>query len=370
MNYLECSVCGERLTEAQATLFDDKILCEHCLDEETTICDCCMERIWTSRARGDGYTTLCSSCYANNYATCTHCGILVHNENVCYDDDTDAPYCEACFEKVKSLPIKSYNYKPEPIFYGSGNLFMGVELEVDRGGEDNKNAEELLDIANESKEHIYCKHDGSLDEGFEIVSHPMTLDYHKNSMNWKEVFTKAIRLGYSSHNTCSCGLHIHCGRNDLGETVKDQDEVIGRLIFFFEKHWNELVRFSRRSYSNLNRWAARYEAISCSPQETYKKAKDKHMGRYVAVNLMNDSTVEFRIFRGTLKYKTFIATLQLIDRICSFAINSTDTEIEETSWSDFVMSIDREEYPELVEYLKLKRLYVNDLDNDNTDMEE
>ncbi len=361
MNYLECSVCGERLTEAQATLFDDKILCEHCLDEETTICDCCMERIWTSRARGDGYTTLCRDCYANNYTTCSHCGILVHNDNVYYDDDTDNAYCGTCFEKVRNLPIKSYNYKPEPIFYGSGSPYLGVELEVDLGGEDDCNAEKLLDIANSDVERIYCKHDGSLDEGFEIVSHPMTLDYHINEMNWKEVFTKAVRLGYSSHNTSSCGLHIHCGRRDLGRTEEDQEAVIGRLIFFFEKHWNELVNFSRRNYSNLNRWAARYETISCSPKETYKRAKDKHMGRYVAVNLTNDSTVEFRIFRGTLKYKTFIAALQLIDRICSFAINSVDSELEETSWSDFVMAIDPAKYPELVEYLKLRRLYVNEI---------
>ena len=58
-----------------------------------------------------------------------------------------------------------------------------------------------------------------------------------------------------------------------------------------------------------------YGDISVRIETTHKNAKDKHLGRYVAVNLENYNTIEFRIFRGTLNYKTFIATLQLIDEI-------------------------------------------------------
>ncbi len=42
-------------------------------------------------------------------------------------------------------------YKPEPIFYGSGNLFYGVELEIDKGGECGDYAEEILNTANTQK---------------------------------------------------------------------------------------------------------------------------------------------------------------------------------------------------------------------------
>ena len=78
---------------------------------------------------------------------------------------------------------------------------MGVELEVDIGGEYDDNASVLLNIANESEERIYCKHDSSINDGFEIVSHPMSLDYHMNEMNWSEVFAKAIAMDYRSHYT-------------------------------------------------------------------------------------------------------------------------------------------------------------------------
>ena len=127
-----------------------------------------------------------------------------------------------------------------------------------------------------------------------------------------------------------------------------------------EKHWNELVNFSRRTPANLNRWAARYATISNTASETYKKAKDKYMGRYVAVNLTNRNTIEFRLFRGTLRYKTFVATLQLVEHICTLAVLLGDRDFENMSWSKFVLSIDCNKYPELIEYLKARRLYVNE----------
>lgn len=108
----------------------------------------------------------------------------------------------------------------------------------------------------------------------------------------------------------------------------------------------------------MNRWASRY-GISNTAKDTYKNAKAKHCGRYVAVNLENYATIEFRLFRGTLKYKTFLATLQLVDEICSLALKLSDKELESMSWSDFVGRIDSDR-PELIEYLKAKRLYVNE----------
>lgn len=84
----------------------------------------------------------------------------------------------------------------------------------------------------------------------------------------------------------------------------------------------------------------------------------------MAVNLSNYSTIEFRMFRGTLKYETFIATIQLVDEICHTAVRLCDFEMENLSWSEFVQQIDREEKPELIAYLKSRRLYVNEFINE------
>ena len=54
-----------------------------------------------------------------------------------------------------------------------------------------------------------------------------------------------------------------------------------------------------------------------------------------------------------------MATLEMVDAICENAVNLTDNEIHKQSWNDFVMRINPE-YKELIQYLKEKRLYVNE----------
>lgn len=68
-------------------------------------------------------------------------------------------------------------------------------------------------------------------------------------------------------------------------------------------------------------------------------------------------TIEFRIFRGTLKYNTLIATLQMVNRICDVAICMSDDELRAMSWSEFVSGVTESE---LIQYLKERRLYLND----------
>lgn len=86
------------------------------------------------------------------------------------------------------------------------------------------------------------------------------------------------------------------------------------------------------------------------------KAK-KNYGRYVAVNLCNYHTIEFRLFRGTLKYNTLIATLELVNRICDIALSYTDDKMYKLSWSDFVSEITESE---LIQYLKERQIDINE----------
>ena len=89
-------------------------------------------------------------------------------------------------------------------------------------------------------------------------------------------------------------------------------------------------------------------------------AKKGCNGRYSCINLQNWNTVEFRMFRGTLKVNTIIATLELVDLICQYALTFDDEEIAKVSWTEFVEGIDEEFYPELIIYLKERRLYINE----------
>ena len=176
-------------------------------------------------------------------------------------------------------------------------------------------------------------------------------------MPWAKILQEAIHLGYSSHQASTCGLHVHVNRDAFGNTEEAHDAVIARILYFFEKNWEELLKFSRRTPRQLERWATRY-GYKDQPKELLDHAKKGyHGGRYTSVNLTNTDTIEFRIFRGTLKYNTLIATLQLLDRICDVALYLTDDQIKAMSWTTFASGCTQ---PELVQYLKERRLYVND----------
>ena len=192
---------------------------------------------------------------------------------------------------------------------------------------------------------------------YEMVSHPMSLAFHQKEMPWADVLKEAVRLSYQSHQASTCGLHVHVSRAAFGQTEGEQDAVTARILYFFEKHWEELLKFSRRTPRQLERWAARY-GYKEQPRDILDHAKKGYgAGRYTCVNLQNEDTIEFRIFRGTLKLNTLIATLQLIDRICDVALFLSDEEIKAMSWTTFVTGCTQ---PELVQYLKERRLYVNE----------
>lgn len=357
-----CCHCGQSFPGNNRILVGEDELCQHCAHDATVICSHCGERIYRSDNAGDENMPLCQSCYTRHYMSCDRCGRILHEDDVYYaadDEDEDYPLCYECRSyKNRYRSIQDYYYKPEPLFRGDGSRYFGVELEIDGAGEDNDSANDLMDIANsDGVENMYCKHDGSLDDGFEMVTHPMTLDYHMNEMPWKRILQRAIRLNYTSHQANTCGLHVHVNRDAFGNTEEEQDAVIARILYFFEKNWEELLKFSRRTSRQLERWAARY-GYKDQPKELLDHAKKGcHGGRYTSVNLTNADTIEFRIFRGTLKHNTLIATLQLLDRICDVALFMSDDEIKAMSWTAFVSGCTQ---PELVQYLKERRLYVNE----------
>lgn len=369
-----CSVCGCVLDDDNECYeVDDQLFCQDCCDNETTVCDCCGGRCLEQNTVSDNNTTICTDCYNDCYNRCSNCDSLVHSDDTYWRGEN--PYCRDCYDECCGGDdyINDYYYKPKPVFYTmpkeAGVRFYGVELEIDGGGRYDENAEKLYDIANAKNDVIYIKSDGSLDEGMELVSHPCSINFHRKKLPWGEIVRKALSLGYSSHNTSTCGLHVHIGRKQLGETIEEQEEVISRIMFFFESHWNELFKFSRRTSYSADRWAARH-GYNDKPKEILEKAKKSTKGRYACVNITNTSTVEIRLFRGTLKLGSFMAVLELVDSICENAVYLTDDELHRQSWADFVMNINPE-YTELIRYLKEKRLYVNEpVNNENNEEEE
>lgn len=362
-----CDYCGEyEYSENEYTVKvgrgDYRSACQECIDNSSNIrrCEECEEYVELGYARYDEYFCVCDECWDNgNWYICERCGYLVRDNYAHWDED-DYPYCQDCWDNMDH-GIHEYSYKPYPDFYGSEKecfpspLYMGVELEVDDGDDRQDSASNVTFI---SDDKVYCKSDGSLDDGYEIVSQPMTLPYHKSIMPWEGIMKQALKDGFRSHDTDTCGLHVHVSREALGTSLDTQDKVVANIVYIVENFWNEFVKFSRRTQSQLNQWAKSYLAKSNSVEETDKKVKGSAFGRYFAVNLQNTDTVEFRMFRGTLRYETFIATLEMVHHICKVAYCLAPEQIESLTWAEFCSSI-LEEDKELITYLKKMRLYIN-----------
>ena len=171
---------------------------------------------------------------------------------------------------------------------------------------------------------------------------------------WKNILKVAKAVGYRSHTgsrgegsgaTPTCGFHIHVARNAFGQDQSERDAREAKLLVLFDKFWDKLVIFSRRDRSSLEHWAKRYAVFDVSKDKLdaiIHKAKS-HSGtdRRMAVNICNQcgqareqSTIEFRMFRGTTNYETIIATLQLIHMLVNETLKPTE-DIQLLTWEEF-----------------------------------
>ena len=158
-----CSICGHEYPIGDAAFFDGQALCPDCLCRHTRICDHCGDRIWLSDDRGEDALTLCGHCAENFYTHCSDCGLFAEMDQLHYLGSEWL--CDDCYDhrRQQERGVQSYCYKPSTIFYGDGPRYLGVELEIDEGGESNSNANQIMAVGNCDRNHIYIKHDGSLE---------------------------------------------------------------------------------------------------------------------------------------------------------------------------------------------------------------
>lgn len=255
--------------------------------------------------------------------------------------------------------IQEYDYEPNLQFHGDKtDLHLGVELEIDKGGESHHNAALLQPIL--GWKHAYFMHDGSINDGFEIGFMPMTLDYAESI---KDRFTDALNLashlGYKSHNTSSCGLHVHFDRIFLGASRKTQNQKASYLAIIMERNWEKFVQFSRRNYDRVDQWAKKMDFVNdIYADDTEDDAQDKFSekygngDKYVALNTAHYNTYELRIFRGTLKPETLFATMQFVDNLVR--ISKDCTTLAKAQQITFADIIDYKHHKELIEYVNTR----------------
>ena len=349
-NYGYCEMCNELISNDDIYYIDscDMDLCDSCYESEIITCDGCgcdyLRDNVEEDANGDHY---CEDCLSNDYAICENCGMAYRRDEM-YDSGLGW-YCDDCYNPV----IYPYHEADVTLEYFGNSKeekepYLGIELEVDRGGKDEGVAQYIADTL--PGNFVYFEEDSSIENGFEIITQPATYYYHYYLTNkYKEVMSYLKRNDYISHDASSCGLHIHVDREWFGDE-ENEEKSITVLLYIFKKFHNELLKFSRRNKETLNRYCAMYDGVEI--EETVKNIKNKNwysFDRYKAINLTNYSTIEFRLFRGTLKLNTFIASLQLVRNMCTMAKEMKNPDdVDNLEWKDFLVQDEIKTYWEEV----------------------
>lgn len=174
---------------------------------------------------------------------------------------------------------------------------------------------------------IYSTHDGTVQ--IELDTMPCSLEVHK-TLNYKEMFKFLVDCGYRGHDCENAGMHIHVDREYLGDTKFKQQLVISKIIYILEKFNDDICVIARKNHD----YSQFIGGSNDTPFTLYQAYKD--YGKRAALNLQHDETIEFRCFRSTLKYETFILTLEFVQCIVDFAKTINIEEIESVAWQDLM----------------------------------
>jgi len=159
----------------------------------------------------DGDYRVCDNCIDENYTYSDSRDTYITNQD--YEDEQEEDEPE--YEYIGGYHSSKRNLGHIPSSYDmrSPRVLLGLELEieVDDNYDKDTRAKVLLDGMSDYKDedgirHTYClmEEDGSLDNGFEMVTAYTGLDVHKAQLQ----YFKNRTAGLTSHDTRTCGILV------------------------------------------------------------------------------------------------------------------------------------------------------------------
>ena len=356
-----CDSIGD-INELFHTVNGNDLWCEACTERRAYWCDSCEEyNSWGISHVSDRGEDWCESCVNQGAYWCDDC------------DEYNADGCDRCAEDTDGRGnriIHDYSYRPDAIFHSTDKeerLFFGIEIEVE--GWDDKSASAMHAYQLESMDLAYLKSDGSLNNGFEIVTHPMSHDFFKNEATdlWSVLGDLRSRQGMrvKSWDTKTCGLHIHISRTGFSggahmhrflNLVYSNPDFYSTLAGRTSDQWAKFTDIYRKDYkrdSNGERIWDMDNGYDVTTKRTFmhKLNTDYNSDRYSAVNTNNAATLEMRIFRGSVNGDTIKSQLDLAHASVEYTRTLTVQDVREGALSadNFMWYVFQNEalYPEL-----------------------
>lgn len=300
-------VRSERTTLLYINWSLEQSFCEPCAEYNTFHCDNCGQSYHTDHI-GSGYVTgwgdWCECCLSASATYCDMCDEYHPDSDGCQNDDS-------------GRWINSYSFKPSPVFHRAvgetagvpGRAYFGIELEVECGDSKSEPAEYLT--RRFESDAIYLKEDGSLNYGFEIVSHPRTLQ------SWRDwtVFGESLKRLSTEYNCRSwgkttAGLHVHMNKKSFEDVT--HMARFNTLFTKCEDQWLDMAARRRTGYANMSGSKPRANIYSGQYIHLPDMVKSGMTDHSAAVNWSPGSTVEVRIFRPALDHGRVVACVELV----------------------------------------------------------
>lgn len=250
----------------------------------------------------------------NNFMVCEDCGYIMTSEEAIVLNN--GYYCEDCASRViNEMIIKDWHsHKGKFKFKDAGETnpqyYRGFELEVEIEGD----KIDLYPTLEEWEGEYYFENDSSLNNGFEIISQPMSLQYwRQRGINKIEELIYDLQLEdvITSWESGRCGLHVHFNKKEWDKDTQRQ-----------------LIRFICHNHEYFKMLSGREDFEYCKPPKLirYDLENIRNGDRYLMLNFTNN-TIEFRLFRGTLNIdsiKNSINLCEYILRYCEDSIKKGD----------------------------------------------
>lgn len=353
-----CPICNRQSLIKNEAIKDgeDICVCPHCLENFFIRCPDCGE---FHHINDDHYSyrgsRICEYCFNDNYFICEDCGESYHNDSYSGNDG----FCNNCHCRNSIDSIQDYSTKAPANFLAKKVIknnkgkditqYFGVELEVECG-EHNRNllAKSVREIMGD---FIITKHDGSLENGFEIVTIPA--DFETQCEKWAN-FLKNKPKGLKSYETSTCGLHIHVSRRPLTALQ------IGKILVFMNNSANASF-IEAVAGREINHFCARK-----TKKLTDALPKNQSRDRREVVNLTNKETIEFRVFKGTLYKQSLFRYLEFTDCLIKFCAVAENSIAYCRSVPKFIKYVENNkyQYPHLFAFIKTRWLEENWISND------
>jgi len=348
-SFFTCNECDDIYSiDDEQCYFDDKVYCNECFNELVANCSHCDEEFYRENMNIIYDEYYCNDCECGLFRVCDDCEEYVNQDDIYYCENDDCFYCENCYDNHIDEIIHDYGYKPTPKFYKDKNendqLFFGFEIEIEnyKNKYDNKEIAEDISIYKDIIEkYLYCKEDGSLINGFEIVSHPMTFQYFKKHET--EIMEKVYELpakGFTGFGNETCGMHVH-----LTDSMTNFHRY-KMLKFFYEN--KTFIRFiGQRDYDGHLR-NSKFDNTNLIK----KCKKDFSQSRFECINLTNNKTIEIRIFKSNLSRIRILKNIEFCISSYWFTKNNSAKKL---THNDFKLYVEQNQktYKNLYKYMKL-----------------